>query len=170
MMARRVFHSFHYQRDAYRVQQVRNMGVIEGQRLLSSNDWEAVKRGGDAAIRRWIDEQMAGRSSVVVLIGSQTAGRKWVNYEITNGWNRDKSIVGVHIHKLKDGWGNQSSKGANPFAVFKLNGTSLSSVVKTYDAPYTTSTYVYDYIKENLEEWVEEALRIRSTYKGYLVS
>lgn len=165
-MARRVFHSFHYKRDVYRVAQVRNMGVIEGQPLLSSNDWEGVKRGGDSAIKRWIDEQMRGRSCVVVLIGSQTAGRKWVNYEIEKGWNRGKGLVGVYIHNLKDRLGNQSSKGANPFNGFNVSGTSLSSIVKAYDSSRSTSTYVYAYIKNNLEGWVEEAIRIRSNYKG----
>jgi MTH538 TIR-like domain (DUF1863) len=163
-MARRVFHSFHYQRDAYRVQQVRNMGVIEGQRLLSSNEWEQVKRGGDSAIKRWINEQMTGRSCVVVLIGSQTAGRRWVNYEIEKGWNDRKGLVGVHIHNLKDSSGNQSSKGANPFYGFNVNGRSLSSIVKAYDPPGGTSTSVYAHIKDNLEGWVEEANRIRSNY------
>jgi hypothetical protein len=162
MMARRVFHSFHYQRDVHRVAQVRNMGVIEGQPVLTSNEWEEVKKGGDSAIKRWIDGQMTGRSCVVVLIGSQTAGRKWVNYEIEKGWNVGKGVVGVYIHNLKDLLGNQSYKGANPFAGFNVKGTSLSSIVKAYDPPYTTSTNVYDHIKKNLEGWVEEAIRIRS--------
>lgn len=164
-----MFHSFHYKRDVDRVAQVRNMGVVEGQRILSSNEWEAVKRLGDSAIKRWIDDQMIGKSCIVVLIGSQTAGRKWVNYEIKNGWNRDRGVVGVYIHNLKDLSGNQSYKGVNPFAGFSLNGRSLSSIVQAYDPPYTISTNVYDHIKKNLERWVEEAIRIRSNYKGYRV-
>jgi hypothetical protein len=142
------------------------MGVIEGQRLLSSNEWEEVKRGGDAAIKRWINQQMTGRSCVVVLIGSQTAGRRWVNYEIEKGWNDRRGLVGVHIHNLKDSAGNQSSKGANPFYGINVNGKRLSSIVKAYDPPRSTSTSVYAYIKDNLEEWAEEAIRIRSDYTG----
>jgi hypothetical protein len=142
------------------------MGVIEGQPILSSNEWETVKKGGESAIRRWIDEQMAGRSCVVVLIGSRTAGRKWVDYEIETGWNRGKGLVGVYIHNLQDLAGNQSSKGVNPFAGFNLHGQSLSSIVKAYDPPYTMSTNVYNHIKNNLEGWVEEAIRIRSSYRG----
>jgi len=163
-MARRVFHSFHYKPDVHRVAQVRNMGVIEGQQLLSSNAWEEVKKGGDSAIKNWIDDQMTGRSCVVVLIGSATAGRKWVNYEIKKGWDLRKGLVGVYIHNLKDLSGNQSSKGANPFDGFNVDGTSLSSIVKAHNPPSTTSTYVYDHIKGNLEEWVEEAIRDRSNY------
>ena len=119
-MARKVFDSFHYARDSWRVQQVKNMGVLEGQPLLSSNDWEAVKRRGDAAIEAWIDEQMKGKSCVVILIGNQTAGRKWVKYELTKGWGDRKGLVGVYIHNLKNEAGSQDAKGSNPFSRFTL--------------------------------------------------
>ncbi len=162
-MARKTFFSFHYTPDCWRVSQVRNAGVVEGNEPVSDNDWESVKKGGDAAIQKWIDGQIAGRSCAVVLIGSATAGRKWIDYEIKKAWADSKGLVGVHIHNLKDSAGTQTSKGANPFAAFTINGgkTNLSSVVKTYDPPFTTSTYVYDHIKNNLAAWVEEAVAIR---------
>ena len=31
---------------------VRNIGTIEGNRPATDNDWETVKNGGDAAIKR----------------------------------------------------------------------------------------------------------------------
>jgi hypothetical protein len=40
--------------------------------------------------------------------------------------------------------------------------TLMSSVVKAYDPPYTTSKDVYGYIKENLADWVEDAVGIRN--------
>jgi hypothetical protein len=40
----------------------------------------------------------------------------------------------------------------------------LASVVKAYDPPYSTSTYVYDHIKQNLADWVDEAITIRNNY------
>lgn len=163
-MARRVFFSFHYQPDNWRAAQVRNAGVVEGNAPVSDNDWESVTRGGDAAIQQWIDGQLSGKSCAVVLIGNATAGRKWINYEIKKAWDDGKGLVGVYIHSLKDRLGNQASKGINPFSGFTLDngGTSLSSVVKAYDPPFTTSTYVYDHIKENLDAWVEEAVKIRA--------
>lgn len=164
-MARKVFHTFHFKRDSQRVSQVRNMGVIEGQPVLSGNDWEKVKRAGDAAIERWINENMSGRSCVVVLIGGATAGRKWVNYEIRKAWNEKRGLVGVHIHKLKDLSGAQSAKGANPFESVRIGGTPLSSICKTYDSPYPSSADTYAYIKANLESWVEEGISIRNSYK-----
>jgi hypothetical protein len=163
-MARKVFNTFHYKPDVQRVSQVRQMGAIEGQPILSSNDWEAVKRGGNAAIERWISEQMSGKSCSVVLIGTSTAGRKWVDYEIKKAWNDKKGLVGVYIHGLKNLAGQQATKGPNPFATFTVGPTKLSSIVKAYDPPYTNSTSVYDYIKSNLADWVEEAITIRASH------
>ena len=166
-MPRRVFQSFHYQRDSARVQQVKNMGVVEGQTLLSSNAWEEVKSRGDARIKSWIDQEMSGKSCVVVLIGRQTARRKWVEYEITTGWGARKGLVGVYIHNLKNLLGIQDTKGANPFDAFTLcdGRKQLSSVAKAYNPPYSDSTSVYAYIKSNLADWVEEAITIRQNFR-----
>ena len=59
-MARRVFYSFHFANDFWRTQQVRNMNILEGQALCSPNDWEEVKRKGNASIEKWIDDQLYG--------------------------------------------------------------------------------------------------------------
>lgn len=163
-MARNVFYSFHYKPDNWRASQVRNAGVLEGNRPCSDNDWESITGGGDAAIKKWIDGQMSGRGCAVVLIGSGTAGRKWIDYEIEKAWNDGKGLVGVYVHNLLDSTKKPSTKGANPFDSFTLNGGAkkLSSVVKSYDPPFSTGTYVYDHIKSNLADWVEEAIRIRN--------
>ena len=109
-MARRVFYSFYFKQDSQRVSQVKNMGVVEGQPILSSNEWEEVKKGRDKAIEDWIAAGMKGKPSLVVLIGSATAGRRWVDHEITKAWNDSKGVVGVYSHNLKNLAGLQSSK------------------------------------------------------------
>lgn len=123
-MARKVFFSFHYQLDSWRVQEILNMGAVEGQRILSSQGWEDVAKNGDAAIKKWIDEQMAGKSCNVVLIGNQTASRRWVEYEISKAWDSGKGVVGVYIHKLRDKDGYSSYQGSNPFTNISLNNGS----------------------------------------------
>jgi len=165
-MARKVFFSFHYKPDNWRASQVRNIGVIEGNSPVSDNDWETITKGGDKAIQNWIDDQLKGKSCTIVLIGANTAGRKWIKYEIEKSWNGDKGLLGIYIHNLKDKDGNQSTKGRNPFDDFtmKKDNKKLSSIVKAYDPPYLTSTNVYDYIKKNIENWVEEAISIRNNY------
>ncbi len=161
---RRVFYSFQYKPDNWRASQVRNIGAIEGNQSVSDNDWESVTKGGDAAIKKWIAEQMKGRSCVIVLIGSDTAGRKWIDHEIMEGWNARMGVLGVHIHGLKDSAEKQSRKGANPFAGTSNNRKDMSGIIRTYDPPFAQSANVYKHIKSNLESWVEEAIRIRSGY------
>lgn len=163
-MARRAFYSFHYTPDNWRASKVRNMGVIEGNKPASDNDWETVKKGGNAAIKKWIDGQLSGKSVAIVLIGANTARRKWINYEIEKAWEDGKGVVGIYIHRLKDKDGKPSKKGANPFAGFKVGETSLSSIVKAYDPPHQDSADVYNHIKNNLADWIEEAIAIRSKW------
>jgi len=165
-MARKAFYSFHYKPDNWRASQVRNCGVVEGNSPVSDNDWETVKKGGETAIQEWIDGQLKGKSCTIVLIGANTAGRKWIKYEIEKSWNDGKGVFGIYIHNLKDKEGNQAIKGRNPFDDFtmKRDDKKLSNIVKAYDPPYTASTNVYNHIKENLEDWVESAISIRDKY------
>lgn len=165
-MTRKIFSSFHYKPDNWRAAKVRSIGAIEGNKLAHDNDWESITSGGDSAIKRWIDEQMKGKSCVVVLIGSATAGRKWINYEIKKGWDDSKGILGICIHNLEDRDGRQSQKGRNPFDQFTIgdDNRKLSSIVKVYDPPYTRSANVYNYIRDNIVNWIEEAIQIRMRY------
>lgn len=165
MAKRQVFYSFHYEPDSWRASQVRNIGVVEGNRPATDNKWEEIKKGGDAAIKRWINDQMKYRSCTVVLVGSKTANRKWINYEIIKSWNDDKGIVGIHIHGLKDSEGYVSRKGSNPFNFINFkDGSKLSTVVKCYEPRGKNSKERYNWIKEYLSAAVEEAIEIRKNH------
>lgn len=162
-MARKVFYSFHYSRDSWRVGQVRNIGVIEGNRPATDNGWETVKKGGDRSIKDWISRQMNGRTCTVVLIGTHTANRKWINHEIVKSWSDEMGVVGIHIHGLKNEDNEVSDKGRNPFDFIECGkaGLKLSSIVKCYDPGGRSSQERYDWIKTHLSNAVEEAIRIR---------
>src|SRR3989337_845699 len=105
-MARRVFFSFHYERDIWRVNQVRHTWVtkddIEEAGYTDAADFEKVERQGKEAIQRWIDKQLEGTSVTVVLIGAETNERKYVDYEIEQSRKRDNGLLAIYIHKLKD--------------------------------------------------------------------
>jgi hypothetical protein len=163
-MARRVFTSFHYKPDNWRASQIRNMGRIEGNSVASTNKWEEVTSGGDSAIEDWIDDNMSGKSCVVVFVGENTAGRKWIKYEIRKAWNEGRGVVGIYVHNLKNSKGYQANKGENPFVDITVDGVKLSSIVECYDPPFSSSKYVYEHIEENIEDWIEEAIEIRSNY------
>jgi len=157
----RMFFSFHYERDAWRAGQVRNCNVVptEDQTgYVDSVDWESIKKQGDAAIKKWIKEQLEGTSATAVLIGAETAEREWVQLEIIESWNRGNGVFGVWIHNVKDQDGKKDVQGCNPLSNFQLpDGTLLSAVCKTYD-------WVNDNGRDNLGKWAEEAAQIRAKY------
>lgn len=163
MPKHRAFYSFHYLPDNWRAATVRNIGAIEGNKPAPDNDWETIKRGGEKAIKKWIADQMKGRSCTVVLVGSNTAGRKWINYEIIKSWDDGMGVVGIHIHGLRNSDGKVSAKGKNPFASigYGNTGKKLSSIVKCYDPSGSNSQERYDWIKKHIASAVAEANRIR---------
>lgn len=160
---RQVFYSFYYKPDCWRASTVRNIGAIEGNKPAPDNDWERITSGGEEDIKKWIKEQMEYKSCTVVLVGNNTADRKWINHEIIESWNRGMGVVGIHIHGLKNQDGYISNKGENPFdfITFTDTGNKLSTIVKCYNPSGTNSKERYDWISEYLEAAVEEAIKIR---------
>ena len=116
-MARTVFFSFHYQRDIWRVNQIRSIPNITGNAAAGFKDaslWEEAKKKGDDVIKRMIDKALEGTSVTAVLIGAKTAGRKFINYEIQKSLDRGNGIVGFQIHHLKNHQGETDDVGDNP--------------------------------------------------------
>lgn len=162
-MARRVFYSFHYKPDNWRASTVRSIGAIEGNRPATDNDWESITSAGDEAIKRWIADQISGRSCTVLLVGANTANRKWINYEIVKSWNDRMGVVGIRIHGLKNADGEASTMGLNPFdfITYGESKQKLSTIVKCYNPAGSISQERYDWIKTHLANAVEEAIKIR---------
>lgn len=159
-MGKSVFLSFHYDRDAWRVQQIINMGALEEQTILSAQKWEEVKRRGEAAIEEWIADQMAYKSAVVVLVGRQTADRPWVRHEIAYAWNHNKPLVGIRIHGLADNHRKTDVAGDNPFSRVTLQGGgTVGDYVPLYTPSGSNSQAVHGAIKQNLTAWVNGAYK-----------
>ena len=160
-MARKVFFSFHYQRDAVRAGQVRNSNVVTNRIIETSNfidaaKWESVKRNGETAIRNWILSQMHGTSVTVVLIGAQTSQRKWIKYEIDESLKRGNGLLEIYIHNCPLFNGSCDFKGKSPFEnlTVERNGVNrrLSEIYFSYD-------WVNDDGRTNLGTWIENAAR-----------
>lgn len=124
-MARRVFFSFHYKRDVWRSNVVRNSWVAKPDReeagFIDSAEFEALERHGEEVIKRWIDKQLEGTSVTAVLIGPETYTRKWVRYEIVKSFDKGNGQLGIYIHNIKDKNGYIDYKGKNPFGYLMLS-------------------------------------------------
>lgn len=152
-----VFYSFHYERDVHRVQLIRNMGSVEGQKLLNAQEWEAVRARGTKAIQNWIDEQMKWKNAVVVLIGAETASRRWVKYEIQRAWDLRKPLLGIRIHGLSS-MGTTDTEGADPFCC--INESGRNPGLPIFDPTQRDfwgkidSKATYAELSSNLKYWV----------------
>lgn len=160
-MARKVFFSFHYKRDAVRAGQVRNSNVVTGKTIETSEfidkaEWESIRRSGEKAIKDWIAKQLNGTSVTVVLIGAETSKRDWIKYEIDESLKRGNGLLAIYIHNCRDFDGNTDSKGVNPFDNLSItrNGVSqkLSAIYNTYD-------WVNNDGRTNLGSWIEAAAK-----------
>ena len=110
---RRVFFSFEYEHDVWRANVVRNSWVTQGKEaagFVDAAEFEEIKKGGDAAIRRWIDDQLDGTSITVVLVGAHTCSSKWVKYEIVQSKERGNGLLGIDISKIKDRHGETTER------------------------------------------------------------
>ena len=152
---RRVFFSFDYENDIWRVNQVRNMGALNNTKIVFSNRLEEVKSNREATIRKWINDKMSSCSCVVVLIGTKTSRSKWVKYEIKTAIKNNKGLFGIHIHGLENQNNKITKKGNNP----------LPSNYNSYEPSIFSVWFGYPthkWIKDNLKNWVEKAIDQKS--------
>ncbi len=142
-MARRVFFSFHYQDDIFRVNIIRKSGVVLGTAAAGFHDaslWEKAKRKGASAVKGLIDRGLDGTTVTCVLIGQKTASRRYVNYEIIQSAKRGNGLLGIHINGIKDIKGNTYFwRGEVPAALEECRAA------------------IYDWNPRLFGEWVEKA-------------
>jgi hypothetical protein len=158
-MARRVFFSFHYERDCWRASQIRNSWVTRDRESAGFWDaaaWEEVKKKGEGEVEKWIQAQLHGTSVTAVLIGAETANREYVGYEIKQSFSRHNGMLGIYIHNMKDVNRRTDLAGINPLSRWHIerDGTNitLSSIYRTYD-------WINDDGFRNFGDWVEAAAK-----------
>jgi len=107
---------------------------------------------------------MKYRSCALVLVGNNTADRKWINYEIIKAWNESKGVAGIYIHGLKNSDGYISNQGLNPFDFIGYGdtGKKLSAIVKCYNPSGANSKERYDWIAKYIAAIADEAVEIRN--------
>lgn len=158
-MARKVFFSFHYDRDVRRVVQVRNSWVIrakgEAPPFYDKAEFEEAKRRA-GGIEKWIEDQMRGTSVTVVLFGAETYERQWVRHEIKRSYELGKGMLAIDIHRVKDPHHGADYQGQNPLDYWHVEQggrkVPFSSIYPTYD-------WVLNDGYTNLSSWIEAAAK-----------
>ncbi|HMS44225.1 MAG TPA: TIR domain-containing protein [Alphaproteobacteria bacterium] len=162
---RKVFFSFHFATDKWRVSQIRESHTIRKKFdlppfFMDQAEWEKTKLPGEEGIKKWIDDNMFGASVVIVLIGEETYTRPWVLYEIHKAFDEQKAIMGINLEGLKN---NQSEpcrlnlqKSNNPF----VHANMLESARKIIPIYHWKNENGY----ENMDRWIEKAKKTFDEY------
>jgi antiphage defense system Thoeris ThsB-like protein len=119
-MARRTFFAFHFDHDIFRVNQVRNSNVVagpDGAGFYDHSEYEDAKKHGFLAIQKMIRRHLENTTVTVVLIGTYTASRPWVQFEIAESVKRKNGLLGIRIHHLQNSRGQVSQPGPVPAVV-----------------------------------------------------
>lgn len=154
-MARRVFFSFHYERDVRRIVQIRNSWVVrpgdDAQPFYDKAEFEeAKKRAG--GIEQWIEEQLKGCSVTVVLFGAETYERDWVKHEILRSYQLGKGMLAIDIQGVKDPQKGVDVQGRNPLLHWQANNVPFTQLYKTY-------SWMRDDGYRNMPAWIEAAAK-----------
>jgi len=136
--------------------QLEILGLLKVKKIVvfffDKAEWEKVKQQSDENIKKWIDEQLFGTSVTVVLIGQDSANRKWINYEIKTSHERGNGLLGIYINEIKNQEGLTSSRGENPLSFFTFKKNNQIIIYPTYD------WFKHDGYN-NLGKWIEEAAK-----------
>lgn len=142
---RKVFFSFEYG-DVSRAMVVRNSWVTHGTQtaagFIDKAEFEEVEQKGDAAIKRWIKEQMEGTSVTVVLVGEKTKKSKWVQFEVEESISRGNGLLETNISKIKG-----------------VQGVTTSFCGWMLPSKYSSYAWVKNNGYENLGAWIEKAAK-----------
>ena len=133
-MSRRTFFSFHYKPDVTRAWVARNSWVtkvVKGERedagFFDSSVFEAAQRENDDALKRFLREGLKNTTVTCVLVGTETALRRWVRYEIFRSFMRGNGLLAVRIHTIAGFNTMPAAEGSNPFdnVAFTVNDDQL---------------------------------------------
>lgn len=140
---------------------VRNSWVTQGVEkagFIDKAEFETIKRQGQKAVENWIDSQLVGTSVTVVLLGSETLNRDFVQYEIRKSIEKGNAIIGVKINNITDMRTGFISGSCN---VHTCIGVWSATKKEIYFDEIADGIYDYSYQNGylNLGDWVETAAR-----------
>lgn len=140
------FFSFHFSHDFDRINTVLDSWSkypeVSMTPFISTPQLIKMMDEGLSTIFEWVSEEIAKAEVVIVLIGSKTKERYFVQYEIQQAILQKKPIYGIYIHQIMDKSGNTETQGDSP----------LPMVCSTYD-------WISDNGAQNLLDWTKTAIQ-----------
>ena len=125
-MARGVYFSFHYDDVTdFRVNVVRNSRALlntnNTNTFIDKSLWEEAAKKDFKSLEKLISEGLKGCSVTAILVGLETAERRWVKFEIVKSFTEGKGIFVTHINRIKTRSESKiTRKGNNPLERLKV--------------------------------------------------
>jgi hypothetical protein len=116
-LARYIFFSFSYEDVTnFKVNVVRNSWLLNNREdtFIDGSIWETQRTKNPNAIKELIEDGMHRTSVTAILIGENTANRRWINYELVKSFERGNGILAININRIRDKYQAISAKGHNP--------------------------------------------------------
>lgn len=157
---RKVFFSYHYERDQMRAIRVRDLCLtypeIDARGFWEIDAWIDASNQGESAINAWIDKELKGTTVTVVLIGFETYDIDYVDHAIIQSCQQGNAFLGIKIHKLEDLGGSHDLIGKNPLHKYRI-GNEKNSVLSSI---FHEQIWHEDDGEKNLSNWIKEAAKI----------
>jgi hypothetical protein len=132
-MPRYTFFSFCYEDvKNFKVNVVRNSWLLNhsSETFIDGSIWEKEKSKGATVIKNLIETGLKKTSVTAILIGDETANRRWVKYEIVKSFEKGNGMFAININRIRGKDQTISARGLNPldrlaFQISK-NGKKIS--------------------------------------------
>lgn len=152
---RKIFPSYDWDEDGWRVNQIVNLPYILGKEkigFVKNVPIEEVKQS-EEAVRRWIDKHLSGCSCLIVFVGEKTYQSKWVLYEMKQARDKGMGRLLIGLEGLKNKDGIACLGGPDPYAangLYTLSPDPSAYIIRQYK-------WIADEGQKNISNWIEDA-------------
>lgn len=135
-MPRYSFFSFCYEDvKNFKVNVVRNSWLLNhsADSFIDGSIWEKEKSKGPTLIKNLIETGLKKTSVTTVLIGDETADRRWVKYEIIRSFEKGNGLLGIHINRIRGKEQVISARGLNPLERLSFQISEDGKKIRFYE-------------------------------------
>lgn len=153
---RKIFPSYDWSEDVWRVNQIINMPIVYGKEkmgFIKGIENETIKQG-DAAIRSWIDTNMKGCSCYILFVGEKTHTSRWVKYEMELSYIRKMGKLIIKLDGMLNQYGESCKGGIDPYWKHGMYTDKYSDLYSVKEYYWIENNGV-----QNIGTWIDMACR-----------
>lgn len=149
---RRIFPSYDWDEDVWRVNQIMNLDEILEKEDIGFEKGvpnEEIK-SSDRKIEEWIKSNMERCSCVIFFVGEKTYKSEWVKYEMELAKKLRKARFIINLRGMKNKEGEECKECPDPYKHHRLYSSTGGYMIKRYD-------WIKNNGLENISDWIEDA-------------